>query len=227
MQNGDQAIIVTYHLPQLTYGIYGAGYLEQRPDYEPNPTLYPGEGGGVVYQVEQLPLVLNCSSGEGTATAVANEIMKTDDVYGPTLFNWTTAEYGALVYQRTDGAFGVLNDSVYSIGQVGMSSIPLTGAERIVGLIHNHPDAIGNNDVDLIQRYPSPGDWAALEFLQSQNRALYPQYDLNLWILDRWGVTRKFNLSEKASLESLDDPARIAGNLLNGRENTTPCQPQP
>jgi hypothetical protein len=91
------------------------------------------------------------------------------------------------------------------------------------GLIHNHPEILGGDDVDLLQRYPSERDWEALGVLHGIFSPTNTGYDPSLWLLDSYGVLREFKLSEKGYFDGLTIADRAAGVGLEGRERSASC----
>ena len=115
------------------------------------------------------------------------------------------------------------NSTIYTDNVFDGVTIPnVWGDDYVVGIVHNHPD-FGNNNIDLINRYPSPGDWAGLAVLYNAYSPHYPGYDPSIWIMDSTGVLREFKFSERAGVEGLTDSQKIAGQGLEGRERTSSC----
>lgn len=157
--------------------------------------------------------------------SIAERIKSTDDSFGPTEFDWTNAEYGAFVIQSGPSSFGAYSGTIYSEGLLGRSRLPAPVAGTVVsGIVHNHPDQISGTEAgDLDQRYPSAGDWDALDRLFERFGGNDANHNPSLWIVDRWGVVRKFRRSERLYFESLSPEARQAGEGLAGKDRTTAC----
>jgi hypothetical protein len=166
----------------------------------------------------------SCGTDDGAAVQITNTIKLTSGVYGPMNYNWKEHEYSALVGVRWDGSFGAVDQMIFTKGLAASSSVPKPdGADFVAGLIHNHPDILGDAGEDLQQRYPSPRDWEALEVLHGIFSPTNPGYDPSLWLLDARGVLREFKLTEKGYFDGLDVPDRAAGVGLDGRERSASC----
>lgn len=138
--------------------------------------------------------------------------------------DWTEAEFGSFVVSTQDGRFGALESTIYTDNDVDGVIIPnVWGDDYVEGIVHNHPDLIGIDHVDRLNRYPGVGDWQVLEILYNAYSPHFPNYDPSVWVMDRWGVMREFKLSERAAIEGLTDSQRDAGQGLQGRERTNGC----
>lgn len=178
--------------------------------------------------VQTLNHYQTCGTDDGAAVQIANTIKATDDVYGPILFDWKGVEYSAVVVKNSDGSFGAMNSTIYTLGEKTFSSVPMPDqSAHVMGIVHNHPDALGEQTEDLRQRYPSggaeSGDWNALQRLYDRYIGSRPGYDPSVWIVDAWGVMREFKLSERAYFESLTPTQVQDGVGLEGKERNTSC----
>jgi hypothetical protein len=183
----------------------GPPTARQVPAWSPTPPFLPmvAVGGGEPEPLYEFDYTAACQSEDGSAVDIAEAIKRTDDVYGPTEFNWKNAEYSALVTRKGDGSYGAYNNKIYSRGLPDRGSAPTPdGGVFVAGIVHNHPDILGDDNEDLNQRYPSPGDWKALQLLHDKYSSSFPGYDPSLWVVDAAGVTREFKLSERAYFDS-------------------------
>ncbi len=163
-----------------------------------------------------------CGSEDGAAKQIADKIKDAPVVNGRD--DWTNIEMGTFVVRTADGRFGALESTIYTDNETDGVTIPnVWGDDYVVGIVHNHPDALGDDSIDLENRYPSPGDWAGLEVLYNAYSPHYPGYDPSIWIMDSEGVLREFKFSERAAIEGLSAPQKWAGQGLEGRERASSC----
>jgi len=122
--------------------------------------------------------------------------------------------------KNPDGSFGALNDMIYSNDLPNYIQIQYNTSQPIQGFWHSHPAAGSSNH--LITRYPSSTDWNSLARIASSVGAVP---DPSLWIMDSFGITREFKLSERAYFESLlNDPTKMESGVgLEGRERAQSC----
>lgn len=90
---------------------------------------------------------------------------------------------------------------------------------RIVGLIHNHP-SYGEQNKDLIGRYPSRVDWASADsaVAQGASAAAY-----SLFLADSRGVVREFKYSDKPLYGPSQEAGFIRGDNLPSQITTSDC----
>lgn len=211
----DMILVIGRRLDGELSAFWG-GYIDEGSDMEPHPTLEPGGGGGPAEPpTHEFSHSDSCSTEDGAAAQVAGTIMATDDT-GPNLFDWTTAEYVATITEKEPGVFGAYSNNAYSQGELSNASMTAPDTSTAVrGIVHNHPLALGEQ---LGQRYPSRGDWDALDRLHERYGAAQGNFDPAIWILDSFGVTRRFARSERAHFDSLSANDREAREGLGGRE---------
>jgi hypothetical protein len=172
----------------------------------------------------------DCGTEDGAAVQVAKHVTGAlpAGVSGPpdpmttsSGNDWRMVEFGAVIIRNADGSYGALNDMIYSSNQAGYVALPTGVGQPVQGLWHSHPTR-GDSDQWAIDRYPSPADWSGLARLVGQAGAAA---NPSLWITAPDGVTREFQLSERAYFESLSaDPSKMVnGEGLNGRERTQSC----
>jgi len=126
----------------------------------------------------------------------------------------------------TGDRYGAYNSTIYTYGAMNFNLMPAPGSGDVVeGIIHNHPDGLGNSTTDLISRYPGDDDWNELRELHDFYSATNPDYDPSLWILGADGVVREFKYSEMSQFYgyAMTPDQKIAGEGLDGRERTTSC----
>jgi hypothetical protein len=183
-----------------------------------------GSGGVAVAQHEQ-----DCGTEDGAAVQVAKHVKGTlpAGVSGPvnplttsTGNDWTKVEFGAVIVRNPDGSFGALNNMIYSSDVSGFVVYPNIAGQPVQGLWHSH-DRVGDDaDKLLLDRYPSSYDWNSLSVVAAQPGAVS---DPSLWVMDAFGVTREFKLSERNYFENLGDPQKKIGDGLAGKERTQSC----
>ncbi|WP_374132597.1 hypothetical protein [Sphingomonas sp. 28-62-20] len=90
---------------------------------------------------------------------------------------------------------------------------------RIVGLIHNHP-SYGEQNKDLVGRYPSRKDWASadLAVAQGASAAAY-----SLFLADSRGIVREFKYSDKQLYGPFQEAGFVRGDNLPGQITTSDC----
>ncbi len=183
-----------------------------------------GSGDQPIGESREIPHPDKCSTADGSAVQIARKIQTTDDIH-PVEFSWKDAEYGTLVV-NTGSGFGAFNDVIYTRGLLHNPGIPLPPDGIVVeGVVHNHPDAVGDDRLDDINRYPSNPDWIGLQNLYNQYSGVIPNYDPSLWIIDSDGVVREFKYSEMSQFygEAMTNDQRAAGVGLEGRERSQSC----
>lgn len=183
-----------------------------------------GAGGTPAEQHDQ-----DCGSEDGAAVQVADHVKgalppgvsrPVDPVTTSTGNNWAKVEFGALIVQNPNGSFGAFNDMIYSSDKAGYVLVPYNSSQPIQGLWHSHPKAGDSSGLQLVTRYPSSADWYSLSQIAGQPTAVS---DPSLWIMDSFGVTREFKLSERSYFESLDEAKKTAGVGLEGKERAQSC----
>ena len=198
------------------------------PTYPPGDTPYPGGGGGGSSPVPVAPHPGDCGTPSGAAVGIAQHVMGTTAVGPPNPLetpagnDWTQVEFTAIITQNPDGSYGALNDQIYSNDAPGSATNPAITGTSAVGIWHNHPDRAGN-DHDAIDRYPSVGESLGLAQMKSINSTNNPAYDPSIFITAPDGVTREFKLSERAAIEALSTPDKVAGTGLAGKERSQTC----
>ena len=184
-----------------------------------------GEGGGNLPDPDPSPDLSHdetCATADGAAKQIADAIRDAPAVPGRR--DWTQVEMGTFVVGTAGGRFGALESTIYTDNQTEGVNIPnVWGDDYVEGIVHNHPNLLGNNQVDLVNRYPSTADWAAAAALYNAYSPHYPGYDPSIWIMDSAGVLREFKFSERAAVEGLTDTQKRAGEGLEGRERTNSC----
>jgi hypothetical protein len=197
-------------------------------------TSWGGDGGGgggyVGTAVEQH--TKDCGNEDGAAVQVADHVMgelppgvsgPPDPVTTSSGNDWRKVEFGAVIVRNPDTSsgpsFGPMNNMIYSSDQPGYAVLPSSVGQPVQGLWHSHitREDLGQRAID---RYPSPGDWLALERIGKQAGAAA---DPSLWITGPDRVTREFKLSERSSVESLSGDQMKNGDGLLGRERTQSC----
>jgi hypothetical protein len=189
-----------------------------------------GGGGGTPSPTGAEQHTQDCGTEDGAAVQVAKHVTGAlppgvsgppDPVTTSTGNDWRSVEFGAVIIRNVDGSFGALNDMIYSSNLQGYAALPSGVGQPVQGLWHSHPTR-GGSDQWAIDRYPSPDDWASLARVAGQAGAAA---NPSLWITAPDGVTREFQLSERAYFESLSaDPSKmINGEGLDGRERTQSC----
>jgi hypothetical protein len=110
---------------------------------------------------------------------------------------------------------------IYSNDEVLRATLPSGVGQPVQGAWHSHP-VRGDAKQQMIDRYPSPGDWDALVHIGGQSGATA---NPSLWITGPDGVTREFSLSDLAFFKSMEaDRTRMEnGEGLAGRERTQAC----
>lgn len=206
-------------------GIVVIGPSSYYPPYVWNPNDGAGQGGGGSSGSDPSPDLTHeatCGTADGAAKQIADEIKNAPAVAGRG--DWTQVELGTFVVRTADGRYGALESTIYTDNQYNGVTIPdVWGDDYVEGIVHNHPDSLGNDRVDALNRYPGEGDWAALEVLYNAYSPHYPGYDPSVWIMDRWGVLREFKFSERATIQGLTDDQKVAREGLDGRERTDSC----
>jgi hypothetical protein len=172
----------------------------------------------------------DCGTEDGAAVQVAKHVIGAlpagisgppDAIITSAGNDWRTVEFGAVIIRNADGTFGALNDMIYSSNLPGYVALPNGVGQAVQGVWHSHITR-GDSDQRAIDRYPSPGDWSSLAGLAGQPGAIA---NPSVWITGPDGVTREFQLSDRAYFENLaKDPSRmINGEGLDGKERTQSC----
>lgn len=182
-----------------------------------------GTGGTAVEQHTQ-----DCGTEDGAATQVANHVMGVlppgvsgpeDPVTTSTGNDWTKVEFGALIVKNPNGSFGAFNDMIYSSDKAAYVLVPYNSTQPIQGFWHSHP-TVPDLGQRLVDRYPSPADWYALNQIAGRATAVS---DPSLWITGPDGITREFKLSERNYFEGMDETRKKNGEGLDGKERTQSC----
>lgn len=208
-----------------------------------------GSGGGGNYQEEnrilpdpppqptQLPLVPvaeheeDCSEADGAAVDMANRVKggsgQSDPLRTGSGRTWQTVELGALLIRNDDGTFGAANDTIYSNDSANAVALPSpTGFSRAEGILHNHPYQQGNELSRNLSRFPSPADFAYLEYFAGQPGA---NPNPSAYIMDSRGVVREFRLSDRSrydrdwNTDAAYELDAITDEDLRERERVEPC----
>lgn len=221
-------VVIGYRQDGTGHAFWSSG-VGEGSGMEPHPTISPEPGGGGWEPpLLDMPHEIDCSTSDGAATSVANGIKATDDVVGPTEHTWRNVEYGAAIVQNQDASFGAFDNKIFTKNMPDRSGIPVPGLEvNVLGIVHNHPNESGGDAENLNQRYPSTGDWDALDLLFGRYSSARPAYNPVIWVIDPLGVVRRFSRSERAQFDSLGFNDRQNGVGLSGKEVDTPCQQAP
>jgi hypothetical protein len=185
----------------------------------------PGGGGGDPHPRKEIPMTDTCGSADGSAVQIANKIKATSEVYGPVEHSWQNSEYTTYV-TRTGNRYGAYHGAIYTNEMMTYANMPIPiEGDIIEGIVHNHPDGLGDARVDLIERYPGDEDWQLLQSLYDQYSPSHPGYDPSIWIVDARGDVREFKYSEMSQFygNAMSDDDREQGVGLDGRKRTTSC----
>ena len=187
-----------------------------------------GGGGGGYVGTAVKQHTLDCGTEDGAAVQVANHVTgelppgvsgPPDPVTTSSGNDWRKVEFGAVIVRNPNGTFGAFNDMIYSSDQPGYAVLPISVGQPVQGIWHSHITR-GTEQQQAIDRYPSPGDWIALERIGRQAGAVE---NPSLWITGPDGVTREFKLTERSSVESLSEDQMENGDGLAGKERTRSC----
>jgi hypothetical protein len=243
MDGGEE--IVVYGYPDTYY----AG-----PDYEPSSGNNGGDQGGdsggggegtyspVGIIASETPGVQvfahtqKCGTSSGAAVQMANHVMgsggfsQLSAADGSTWngttsgASWSGIEFSAVVVFDWNGNFGAQDGEIWTKDSSGSTFMPQAFLATSVGFWHSHPDR-GDADMDVLDAYPSQGDWATLENMYQALKDSWPGYDPSIWLTDPTGVTREFKYSEKSTYMSMNDAALIAAgtSAIANKVRSTSC----
>jgi hypothetical protein len=128
-------------------------------------------------------------------------------------------EFVGLLVENGDGTFGLSQNEVSTLYDTLNSAFDaLSDYSSAYGVVHNHAFNDSNYNENFLNRYPSSGDWDALDILVQGGA---DPNSLSLFIRDPFGVLREFSYSQKALYEGMTDQERYNGENLP--EETQGC----
>lgn len=171
----------------------------------------------------------DCGTEDGAAVQVARHVKGElpagvagppgNPLTTPSGNDYTKVEFGAVIVRNADGTYGAMNDTIYSNDLPDRVNMAIGSGHAVQGFWHSHP-VRGSQGQQMLDRYPSEFDWQQLAGLAGKMGVVL---NPSVWVMGPDGVTREFKLSERAYFESLDDPAKVKGEGLDGRERTQSC----
>ena len=121
-------------------------------------------------------------------------------------------EFSGLLVQNSNGTFGLSQNELSTRYSTDSSSFDgLSSYSSSYGIVHNHAFDDSNYNANFLNRYPSSGDWAALDLLVAGGAN---PNNLSVFILDPFGDLREFSYTDKALYESMTDSQRYADENL-------------
>jgi hypothetical protein len=178
---------------------------------------YPdGSGGGGDNPYEFTFANDDAPCKQGAALKIGNHLHGLESTIGK-------YEFGALIVQNADGTYGALDNGIntsYSAHMARLTPPEGTDYSQILGIVQNQPydTSLSGFNSNYLNRYPSDGDWMALETLAEYGA---DAARLSIFITDPWGTTREFKLSDKALYQAMNDSQRLQGGNLP--PETVPC----
>ncbi len=121
-------------------------------------------------------------------------------------------EWGAALSVDALGRPYSPSGGVSTIGEVDENTLYIPpNPSEVYGIIHNHPDALGGQDTDRVNRYPSPADWEAAEQMVAAGA---DGNNFSLYIIDADGEMREFSYADRERYENLSETEMERGEDL-------------
>lgn len=188
---------------RLAYTTTSYGYLSDDGGF--HVSRRPGDRSSIPMNTDYAVTNDDAPCADGVAVNAVDDIENLVANVGP-------YEFSGLIIKNGDGSFGLSQNEVSTLYDKGISAFDNIGNySNAYGIVHNHPQNESDYLDNFQQRYPSDGDWSALDFLVSHGAN---PSNLSLYILDPFGDVREFHYSDKAMYKAMDDGDRAAGDNL-------------